>query len=307
MFLIANSRTSGYVAIGGSAGGCSTITNGNLLCHNGINLDRSTNYINCDGTATNKKLFNSLTTGYIDFCMNLTTGYMNMCKTFVMSPDNITYNNSGTTFNLFNNLLSTVTMNIGGAGNIILCNSFKTLTNKIEYTGTGTCEICANIPNTQSLYLGGVGNIKVGNVFTFKSADIISSGINDVINVFNNITTGTINFCNGLTTGILQIGAGKFNFGTYRIYGYTEFVTTSVNYTIVSTSINKEFFLEITGGNPRTITFPARKVGQIIYIRNNTVVSQLLTCVGSSGGFYPTQTGGGYFNPAWSFPTNSSQ
>ena len=69
------------------------------------------------------------------------------------------------------------------------------------------------------------------------------------------------------------------------LWGLLSFVTTNVNYTIVLANINIDFYLTISGINPRTITMPARRLGQKIHIRSLSAVSQLLTCVGSSGNF----------------------
>jgi hypothetical protein len=240
-----------------------------------------------------------------------TTGHVNIANTFKIFRHNFEYYTAiNPLFNFCNNLLATNTMQMGGAGNIILCNSFKAYTDTIEYIGTGICYLCANILNTQTLYLGGIGNIKVGNVFTFKSQNITSSGTTDIINVFNNITTGTINFCNGLLpTGTLQIGAGKIRLGNQQLSGYTSIDTVSANFTIPST-INIEYFIVITGNNPRTITLPASPAGaQIINIRNrsSTTTHNITTFPSTTIGIYPTQAGSARFQPSWSMPASSAQ
>jgi hypothetical protein len=56
----------------------------------------------------------------------------------------------------------------------------------------------------------------------FKQNNILSTGVDDDINLFTNITTGTLNFLSSLTTGILNIGnttattgsGGLINIGT---------------------------------------------------------------------------------------------
>ena len=107
-------------------------------------------------------------------------------------------------------------------------------------------------------------------------------GINDIINVFNNITTGTINFCNGLTTGLLQIGAGRIKFGTSQIWGYTKFGTSAGGFTIPST-ININYLFVATGTTTgQIITLPSYIDGQIINIRNNkTTATCVIRCFGT--------------------------
>jgi hypothetical protein len=247
----------GTIKIGNEAGTTSTVTigrNGNgkqtvldstqTLVNGELFFPTSAISIGCNANATFLNFFSNFSTGGMNFMNGLTTGYVNIANSFVLFKDALRFNNVSTTVGLLDNLSSAVTCNIGGAGVVNLCNSFK-----------------------------------------FSTNNFVSSGTADIINVFNNITTGTINFCNGLTTGLLQMGGGKINFGTQQINGYTEYVTTSVNYTIDGTAINKEFFLTITGGNPRVITMPSRKVGQILRFRSLSGVSQTLTMVGSSGSF----------------------
>ena len=272
---IANNKTSGYVAIGGAAGGCATITNGNLLCHKGIFLDTPTNFIDCDQNITTIGLFNSFKTGYIDFCMGLTSGYVNMCKTFVMYPDNFLYNNSNTSFNLFSNLLSTVTMNMGGAGTVKLCNTIDVTSNSIASGGVGdTINLFNNITT------GSVNMCKI----IFQANTIATAAVSDTFNLLNNITTGTINFCNGLTTaGLLQIGAGKVKIGTSQISGYSTFGTSTGNFSIPSTINVSNYLFVATGTNAtQVLTLPSYIDTQIINIRNNkTGTSLVIQCFGT--------------------------
>jgi len=104
---------------------------------------------------------------------------------------------------------------------------------------------------------------------------------------FSNIIIGAGGSGANLRTTTIKgtLIAGGSGGGDITFWGLTQYVTTNVNYTIVGTAINKDFYLTISGINPRIITMPARKAGQIIHIRSLSAVSQQLTCVGSSGNF----------------------
>jgi len=224
-----------------------------------------------------------------------TTGHVNIANTFKIWRNNFEFYNLVSSFNFCNNLLSTTTMNMGGLGSTTIGGVFTFQRENITTSGindtinifnnitTGIANIATSL-TTGTCYLGGVGNIKVGNVFTFKSADITSSGTADIINVFNNITTGTINFCNGLTTaGLLQIGAGKVNIGTSQISGYSTFGTSTGNFTIPST-INVSNYLFVATGSTvgQVLTLPSYIDTQIIYIRNNKLSASLVVqCFGT--------------------------
>ncbi len=41
------------------------------------------------------------------------------------------------------------------------------------------------------------GSVNIWNNIYITATSIYSGGVSDTINLFNNITTGTINFCNG--------------------------------------------------------------------------------------------------------------
>ena len=93
------------------------------------------------------------------------------------------------------------------------------------------------------MYMGGLGTTTIGNVFSFKGYDIVSSGINDTINLFNNITTGIVNFCNGLTsTGTLQIGGAKLRHGNTNFFGYSRFLEIASTNT-VPTPIDLNYYI----------------------------------------------------------------
>jgi hypothetical protein len=190
-----------------------------------------------------------------------TTGHVNIANTWKIWKNNFEFYNLSATFNFLNNLTSTVSMSMGGYGALNI--------------GTIT---------TNDIRLGFTGNVKIGNVFTFQSENITSSGTADIINLFNNITTGTINFCNGLTaTGLLKIGAGMVKFGTGQIWGYTKFGVATTNFTIPST-INVNGYLFVANGstNGQILTLPSYIDGQIIYVRNNkTTANLVIQCFGT--------------------------
>jgi hypothetical protein len=154
------------------------------------------------------------------------------------------------------------------------------------------------------------GSVKIWDNIYITDNAIYSGGINDTINLFNNITTGTINLGNGLTTGLLQFGGGKVKIGNQQLSGYTSIDTVSANFTIPST-INIEYFIVITGKNPITLTVPSANaiIGQIINIRNrsNTTTHNVTTFPSTTIGLYPTQAGSARFQPAWSMPGSSAQ
>ena len=100
------------------------------------------------------------------------------------------------------------------------------------------------------------------------------------------------------------MGAGKIKCGNMHVNGYLKYVTTNVDYTIDGTAINNEFYLTITGSNPRIITMPARKAGQVLHFRSLSSVSQSLTIVGSSGSFKNPFVNGN--SSSFSLPTGDS-
>jgi len=158
--------------------------------------------------------------------------------------------------------------------------------------------------------MGGDGIINLCNSIKISTNTIASTNISDTINLFSNITTGTVNLAaNLLPTGLLQLGGGRLKIGNQQISGYTSINTVSANFTIPST-INIEYFIVITGGSPLTITLPASPAGaQIINIRNrsNTTTHNITTFPSTTIGLYPTQPSSGRFQPAWSFPASTAQ
>jgi hypothetical protein len=116
--------------------------------------------------------------------------------------------------------------------------------------------------------MGGAGTVKICNVFSFKGYDIVSSGINDTINLFNNITTGIVNFCYGLTTaGTLQLGPCKIRHGGTNYYGYSRFVYVTANATI-TLPININYYVVVGGSTASSITLPNYIINQLIVIRS---------------------------------------
>jgi hypothetical protein len=139
--------------------------------------------------------------------------------------------------------------------------------------------------------MGGTGTLRIGNVFSFKSADIVSSGINDTINVFNNITTGVINFCYGLTSaGTLQIGPGKIKYGPANYYGYSRFREISTTATII-VPIDINYYVVCGGATATSLTLPTYITNQMITIRNSKTPNVNVTVLPISGQFMTANNG----------------
>jgi len=241
-----------------------------------------------------------------------TTGHVNIANTFKIFRNNFEYYTSiSPTFNFFNNLLNTNTMNFGGNGNINLCNNFAISTDNFLYNNVNSSfNFFSNLLSTVTMNMGGNGIINLCNSIKISTNTIASTNISDTINLFSNITTGTVNLANNLLpTGLLQFGGGRLKIGNQQISGYTSINTVSANFTIPST-INIEYFIVITGGSPVTITLPATPAGaQIINIRNrsNTATHNITTFPSTTIGIYPTQAGSARFQPAWSMPGSTAQ
>jgi len=272
-------------------------------------------------------------------------GIIKMCNTIYITPNSIASDGSGDTINLFNNIITgsvnmcKIKFQANTIGTASVDDTFNLLTN----ITTGTINFAKNITtgilnigsfglSGSTINIGNLGDINIGTTITSKIISIggafrstgsvkiwdniyitdnaiYSDGINNTINLFNNITTGTINLGNGLTTGLLQFGGGKVKIGNQQLSGYTSINTVSANFTIPST-INIEYFIVITGGSPLTITLPASPAGaQIINIRNrsNTTTHNITTFPSTTIGIYPTQAGSARFQPAWSMPGSSAQ
>ena len=134
--------------------------------------------------------------------------------------------------------------------------------------------------------MGGLGTTTIGNVFSFKGYDIVSSGINDTINLFNNITTGIVNFCNGLTsTGTLQIGGAKLRHGNTNFFGYSRFLEIASTNT-VPTPIDLNYYIYVRGTQSTSLTLPSYITGQMITIRVAKLNSNAILTVQCPGSQY---------------------
>jgi hypothetical protein len=249
----------------------------------------------------------------INLFNNITTGSVNMCK-IKFQENRIETALSSNNFNLLENITT---------GNIFFAG----------YITTGSLNIATASSASSTINIGNFGNINIGTFITsniiklggaFRSTgsvliwdnisitndSIFSRGINDTINLFNNITTGTLNLASGLTTGLLQIGGGKIKFGNQQISGYTEYNSISANF-IIPATVNKEYFVVITGGSPITLTIPASTaiIGQIINIRNrsSTTTHNVTTFPSTTIGIYPDIAGSARFQPAWTMPASTAQ
>jgi len=325
---IGNNKTSGEVNIMNNAGGTGNINimdNGN----GAVNLIRNsttTAYVNIANTfkisKNNFENYNLVSS--FNFCNNLlSTTTMNMgglgtvkvCNSLILSSNSMKSSAINDTIELFNNI-TTGTVNLARniTTGIINIGTSSLTTSTINIGNLGEINIGTTVTD-KTINIGGpylsTGNVKIWNNIYITTNSIYSGGVANTINLFNNITTGTVNFCNGLTTGLLQIGVGKIKFGSKQIYGYTEYdnISTS-NFTIPST-INKEYFIIISGSTPRVITLPSSTAvtGQIINIRNSSGATshQITTFPSTTIGIFPTQAGSGYFQPAWSMPASTSQ
>jgi len=177
-----------------------TVTTCNNLVLSGSNY-------NCSGVNDIIRLTEKLTTGVLRICNSLTTGAVyiadaaltsgsvNMCGSFIFKINSIASIGTNDIINFFSNLT------------------------------TGTLRI-ANGLTTGTVYIADTASLTTGSVnmcttFLFKVNQLLSSGIADIIDLFSNITTGTMNFMTGLTTGTLNIGnptatgtGGTINIGT---------------------------------------------------------------------------------------------
>jgi hypothetical protein len=232
-----------------------------------------------------------------------TTGYVNIANTFKIFRNNFEYYTSiNPLFNFCNNLLSTNTMQMGGAGTVKLCNSINVSPNTIASVSvgdtinlfnnitTGILNICnsglVNVGNNGGLvYLGNNnGTVNLTNNFSFNNNSFDFNGSTSIVNLFSSVLLYTVNFCNNLTTGILNIGgAGKINFGTSKISGYSTFGTSTVNFSIPSTINVSNYLFVATGTNAsQVLTLPSYIDTQIIYIRNNKISTSLVVqCFGT--------------------------
>lgn len=226
--IIANGRTSGVGKSLTLGSGVQIIANGEILCENGIQLDALTNYIDCKSTAT-IDVFKTLSTGIINFCNTITTATINMCNSFIFKQNSIASLNIADSINLFNNIS-------GATGSVNMCNSliFKQYTiasvldnapyflfNNVK-GNDASINMCNNsiIIRENEIKTSDFGtvinlfnNLTTGSInmatnLILKQSAIISSAVGDVINLFTNLTTGTLNIATGLTTGILNIATG---------------------------------------------------------------------------------------------------
>lgn len=247
---------------------------------------------------------NSITTGIIAFGQAMTTGTVNFVSP-VSGTSSATMNigNSNTgTINICSTSLATGNVNIGYSGIVKLCNSINVSPNTIASVGvgdtinlfnnitTGILNICnsglVNVGNNGGLvYLGNNnGTVNLTNNFSFNNNSFDFNGSTSIVDLFSSVSLYTVNFCNNLTTGILNIGgAGKINLGTSKISGYSRFGTSTGNFSIPSTINVSNYLFVATGTNAtQVLTLPSYIDTQIIYIRNNKISTSLvIQCFGT--------------------------
>jgi hypothetical protein len=242
----------------------------------GITLGRN---IVVDGTiikttapTSTHELFTDLTTGGLRIGHSLTSGTCAIANNKTSGEVNIMNNlPSSGNINMGDNMNGAINMvrNSTTTGHVNIANTFKIWRNNFEnYNLSPTFNFCNNLTNGTTMNIGGLGTVKICNVFSFKGYDIVSSGINDTINLFNNIQTGIVNFCYGLTTaGTLQLGPCKIRHGGTNYYGYSRFVYVTANATI-TLPININYYVVVGGSTASTITLPNYIINQLIVIRS---------------------------------------
>ena len=103
------------------------------------------------------------------------------------------------------------------------------------------------------------------------------------MNVFNNITTGVVNFCYGLTSsGTLQIGPCRFKHGPTNFYGYSRFLLNSTTASII-VPIDIDYYVVCTGATATNLTLPTYITNQMITIRNSKTAAVNVTILPSTG------------------------
>ena len=230
---------------------------------------------------------------------NITTANLRIGHAMVSGVVAIANNKSSGDINIMNNVPSSGSVNIGdncnGAINLVrnstttghvnIAKTFKIFRNNFEYFTSINpyFNFCNNLLSSNTMYMGGLGTTTIGNVFSFKSYDIVSSGINDTINLFNNITTGIVNCCYGLTSsGTLQLGVGKIRHGATNYYGYSRFLYTTTNATI-QVPIDINYYVVVGGATATSITLPTYITNQLIVIRSTKSQVVNLTVNAASG------------------------
>ncbi len=238
---VGQTKSSGFIAMGG---GCQTIMNGELICHQNLTLDNSTAVNVVSTAAAPVNLFNTVTTGTINFGTALTTGLLNIGK-FILGDQSIQALVNSTTTNLFTNLTNLLV--IGGLCNILLGSSSAGRTTQIQGEtlrlgqSTGTTTIFGNFISGSSkifgynryLNFGASNNINGVDVdlelYILYTGSAAATFTLPNLNV-NQLIGQVIRFKNGKTAGTLTIAAypGQFI--------YTNTNVTFINVPVLGTA-----------------------------------------------------------------------
>jgi hypothetical protein len=276
---IGQNQVTGGLLIGAAGTRTGDITIGAATCNTTIRSTLSVyNRINVQEPANNFELFENLT-GNLNICNNQLSGVINIGQNktsgwlLLSSPtvvtiikgemsceQNITMSNP--TYRKIYSPSSSIPFEIRGDNTL---NVIGSSTTKFGSWNGGQVELA-----TQSF-----SNIVIGAGGTGANARTTTLAHN-TINIGQSTSTSTVN---GVLVATNPAGVNC------HLWGKLSYVTTNVNYTIVLADINNEFYLTITGGNPRIITMPARKLGQVLHFRSLSANNQLLTITGSSGSF----------------------
>ena len=150
---------------------------------NGLS-DGSTTYgIMNNITTANLRIGHALTCGTVAIGNNKTSGDVNIMNNVPSSGSINMGDNMNGAINMVRNSTTT--------GHVNIANTFKIFRHNFEYyTAINPLfNFCNNLLTGNTMQMGGAGTVKICNVFSFKGYDIVSSGINDTINLFNNIHT----------------------------------------------------------------------------------------------------------------------
>ena len=270
-------HTTGPIIIGSdstSTGGINigTGTNQTVPTVNTVNIGSATYATNVLGTLT--------TSSTINASGNITAG----AGSSLIAP---TVRNGANTGSISSTGVltgtSVVTPSLNASANTTDVGICTTQTSGVLNIGTGARSITG---------LGGSINIGTGSGGTAVPFNIGSSG--SVITIaggttFNGRVNTTLGPIAGLVSFELKTGA------------------TTINYTIVSTAINREYFLVVfpSAGISATITLPApaTRTDQIIHIRSLATVN--ITITTPSGSIYPCVSSGNVFSPSWTAFTSN--
>lgn len=126
---------------------------------------------------------------------------------------------------------------------------------------------------------------------TAKKVQELQNPAHSTINVFNNITTGVVNFCYGLTSsGTLQIGPCRFKHGPTNFYGYSRFLLNSTTASII-VPIDIDYYVVCSGLTATNLTLPTYITNQFISIRNSKLANVNVTILPISTQFITSNNG----------------